>query len=454
MRHTRMHIWNDETEALAQAIERYARDRMRLDPPPLDGPKPASELQERVGQTVTPEGLGPLEALRVFREELAPACISVDHPMFTAFVPAAPTEAAMLFDLVVGASSICGVSWLEAAGAVYAENQALRWLADLAGLPPEAGGCFVSGGSSGNLSGLVAARDRAKRERSDRPARWMIAAGDDAHSSIRSAAKVMDVEVITASSDERGRLTGEALARTLDAGEADGLFAVVATAGTTNLGIVDDLAGVADVAAKRGLWLHVDAAYGGAGLAAPSVRGLFEGIERADSLVIDPHKLLFSPFDCAALLYRDPRIAQAAHTQEAAYLDDINQAAEWNPSHYAYQLTRRVRGLPFWFSLASHGTDAYRDALEAVFGLTREAAEAIRTRPYLQLALDPELSVVVFRRRGWEDRDYVEWCDRLLREQVAFSQPTTLGGERLMRFCFANPRTTLADVERVLDTMA
>ena len=153
-----MHQQDTSTEILTQAILRYAVERIRMDPPTLDGPKPEATLRAMTGKAITTEGMGGLEALRIFTDVLAPACISVDHPRFLSFVPAAPTEAATLFDLVVGASSICGTSWLEAAGAVFAENEALRWLADLAGFPDSAGGVFVAGGTAGNLSALVAAR--------------------------------------------------------------------------------------------------------------------------------------------------------------------------------------------------------------------------------------------------------------------------------------------------------
>jgi glutamate/tyrosine decarboxylase-like PLP-dependent enzyme len=449
-----MHRYEDKTEVLAHAILEYATWRIKAEPA-LDGPRAVSELLAGAGQTITEQGLGGIEALRVFTEELAPHTISTDNPMNWAFVPAAPTKASVLFDLIVGASSIIGSSWLEGSGAVFAENQALRWLADLAGFPEEAGGVFVSGGSAGNLSGLVAARHAAAQRRDGRPARWKMAATDDAHSSVWMAAQVMDVDVIPVHTDDTGRLTGETLRSKL--GEADtdtdGLFAVVATAGTTNAGIVDDLKGISDVCEERGLWLHVDGAYGGAGLAAPSIRHLYEGIEKADSLVIDPHKLLFAPYDCAALLYRDPAPAARAHTQEASYLDDINSAEEWSPSHYAYHLTRRVRGLPFWFSLATYGTTAYTEAIETVLQLTRDTAEEIRSRPGLELVLDPQVTVVVFRREGWGDADYTAWCETLLQEQKAFVLPTTWRGERLMRFCFVNPNTTVEAVRSVLDTM-
>ena len=160
-----MHRLDADNEVLIQAVIRYAVERLRMDPPPLDHPRSEEELRAMAGHTVTPGGVGGLEALRIFSEVLAPACISIDHPRFLSFVPSAPTEAATLFDLVVGAGGMFGGTWMESSGAVFAENEALRWLADLAGLPPSAGGVFVSGGSAGNLSALVAARFRVAARR-------------------------------------------------------------------------------------------------------------------------------------------------------------------------------------------------------------------------------------------------------------------------------------------------
>lgn len=445
-----MHEYADDTEALTRAIVAYARDRI-AHPQPLDRPVPADELERRAGRTITPDGIGGEEALRIWSEVLATATISPDHPAFLAFVPAAPTKASVLFDLAISASATYAGSWLEGAGAVWAENQALRWIADLAGLPEGAGGCFVSGGTAGNLSALVAAR-HAAAARGPRPARWTIACADTAHSSVVSAARVMDVDVLAVLTDDRGRLTGERLEETLQA--AEGVFAVVASAGSTNAGVVDDLAGIADVCQRRGLWFHVDAAYGGAALAAPSVRDRFRGVERADSFIVDPHKWLFAPYDACALLYRDPALARAAHRQDASYLDALNATGDWNPSDFAYHLSRRGRGLPMWFSLATYGTDAYRDAVERVLSLTQEVAGEIAARPELDLVTEPELSVVLFRRRGWEPEAYERWWRSLLEAQVGFVQPTSWRGEKLARLCLVNPRTTIEHVRTILDAMA
>jgi len=449
-----MHEYTDETEALTRAIVAYARGRI-ANPQPLDRPASPDELERRAGRTISPGGIGGEEALRIWAEVLAPTVMSTDHPSFLAFVPGAPTKASVLFDLVISASSSYGGSWLEGAGAVWAENQVLRWIADLAGMPDESGGCFVSGGTAGNLSALVAARHAASVARGgSRPARWRLACADTVHSSVASAARVMDVDLVTVAHDERGRLTGGALAEALGASDPDGVFAVVASAGSTNAGVVDDLEGVAAVCREAGAWFHVDGAYGGAGLLAPSVRERFRGVEHADSFIVDPHKWLFAPFDACALLYRDPAMARSAHRQDASYLDTLNASSEWNPSDFAHHLSRRARGLPLWFSVATYGTDAYRDAVERVLAVTREAAEEIRRRPELELVLDPELSVVLFRRLGWAPEDYEAWWPRALAAQVGFVQPSSWEGEKVARLCFVNPRTTIEHVRAILGTMA
>ena len=457
-----VHSHDLATEELTAAIGRYSVARMRLDPPPLDHPRSPEDLRAAAGPTITPSGLGGLEALRVFEEVLAPACISVDHPRFLSFVPAAPTEASMLFDLVVGASSVYAGSWLEGAGAIHAENEALRWIADLAGLPASAGGVFVSGGTSGNLSALIAARWRWRQQadgRLDRT-RGLIVASAGAHSSIVQAAQAMDADVVKVPAEPRGRMLGPALASTIEGLTAEDrtrVFAVVATSGTTNAGVVDDLSGAADVAEQLGTWLHIDGAYGGAALAAASVRHLFAGIERADSFIVDPHKWLFAPFDSCALLYRDPTIARAAHTQHAEYLDvlhaDDAAVEPWNASDYAHHLSRRARGLPLWFSLATHGTEEYSRSVETTLDTTRGAARLIEQCPVTELLMEPELSVVLFRRTGWAAVDYQTWSDAELAAGRSFVVPTRWQDETVLRFCIVNPRTTLDDIGAILATL-
>ena len=453
-----MHSYTPEDDRTARALVAYCLDRVAMDAP-LDRPLSPAELDALAGGSITADGIGGEEALRLWADVLGPACLSVDHRRYLSFIPNAPTKAATYFDMLVAASNVYGGSWLEGSGAVYAENQALRWLADLAGLPAGAGGCFVQGGTIGNLSALVAARESALHRRGGRrPERWAVCVTDETHSSVKHALRVvMDVDVVDVPGDGSGRMTGAALHATvadLPVHVRDGVFAVVATAGTTNLGVVDDLAGIAEVTRRYGWWLHVDGAYGGAGLAAPSVRPLFDGIEQADSFIVDPHKWLFAPFDACALIYRDPVQARAAHTQHAGYLDPVTVEGEWNPSDFAIQLTRRARGLPFWFSLAVYGTNAYRDALERTLDVARAGADLIRDAPHLRLLVEPELTVLIFERHDWNAEDYATWSARLLAEQTAFVTPTRHRNQVCTRFAVVNPLTTPDDLALIIDSMA
>ena len=218
--------------------------------------------------------------------------------------------------------------------------------------------------------------------------------------------------------------------------------------------MIDDLDAVADACDATGAWFHADGAYGAAALAAPSVRERFSGIERADSLIVDPHKWLFAPFDVCALLYRDPRIAKAAHTQHAEYLDVLHEDdGDWNASDYAHHLSRRARGLPFWFSLATYGTDAYREAIETTLRVAHAGAELIRASEHCELVLEPELSVVVFRRRGWGAAEYAAWSTQQLAEETAFVVPSAWNGETVLRYCVVNPNTTVDDLAAIIDSL-
>ena len=451
-----MHSITADSEKLREAILDYARTRMSYDAVPLDAPATLEYLQTHASNTVNEAGLGGDAALAVFTDVLAPACLSTDHPGYVSFIPTAPTAAATAFDLVVSASSIYGGSWMEGAGAVFAENEVLAWLAAEVGLPDSAGGVFVQGGTLGNLSALVAARHTAQVALSaagkPRPARWKFVCSAEAHSSLKAAANVMDVDIVKASVGADGRLTGAAVEQAL--GEAgDGVFAVVATAGTTNFGIVDRLREVGDVAKAHGLWYHIDGAYGLAAILAPETRALFDGTELADSFIVDPHKWLYAPFDACALVYRVPALAKAAHAQHGEYLDTLTDSGEWNPSDYAYNLTRRVRGLPLWFSLATYGVGAYREAIAQNIRVTHEIADIIRANEKLRLVREPELSVVVFEREGWQLADYEAWSQRLLESGLGLVVPSSHQGRPNTRFAIINPDTTTELLVKILDSM-
>ena len=458
----RMHRFDP---AMTQMILDYVRERLALAEAPVDGLGDRTTLEAAVAGLIGPGPREAREVLDVYIDALADTVLSADSPRYLAFIPAAPTKAALLFDMIVSAASLQGCSWLEAAGVVVAENQALRVLADAAGLPSGAGGVFVSGGSAGNLSALVVARDVARYARDHASvdggrrgaATPAVVVSDQAHSSVAATLNITAMDAIVVPTSQ-GRLDAQALRRGLvDLPEEDlrRVVAIVATAGTTNAGIIDDIAAAADVAEEHGWWLHVDGAYGGAGLLAPAIRPRYAGIERADSIVMDPHKWWFAPYDCAALLYREPRLAKAVHTQDASYLDVIHEHDDdVNPSDLAYHLTRRARGLPLWFSMAVNGLDAYRDAVQQGIDIARYAAARITEAGHLRLVMEPELSVVLFTRVGWTLADYEAWSATLLASQCAFVTHSKWQGEPVGRLAFLHPGTTPAMVDEVLGTLA
>ena len=451
-----MHEVNDDSIKLREEVFAYARKRLEYDPAPLDGPQSPAWLKENAGKTISESGIGGHKALEIFSEVLAPATISTDHPNYLSFIPSAPTEASKLFDLIVSASAIYGGSWMEGAGAVYAENEVLAWLASEVGLPKTAGGVFVQGGTLGNLSALVAARHSAAKKRTDagiaQPTKWKFICSAEAHSSLKSAAAVMDVEIIKAKVDESGHLRGDSVAAALSQA-GDGVFAIVATAGTTNFGIVDKLEEIGSVANEKNIWFHVDGAYGLAGILSPESRHLFAGVEKADSFIVDPHKWLFAPFDACALIYREPKLGHDAHTQHGEYLDTLTESGDWNPSDYAYNLTRRPRGLPLWFSLATHGVASYREGVRKNISLAKQIADEIKRRPDLELVREPELSVVVFTKNDWDLAKYDAWSAKLLARGEAFVVPSSHLGKPNARFAIVNPRTELNALIAILDSM-
>ncbi len=457
-----MHEIDIDLVEMTLDVMKYAIQRITDTNPPLGTPKSEKELKSLVGETVTRKGIGGENAFRLFRDVLVKASVSIDHPRHLAFVPASPTRAAVMFDLVTSATSVHGAFWMEGAGCIFAENEAMRWLVSLTGLPEGAFGVFTSGGTEANLSAMVTARDDWRRHDASRAnVRGIVVTSAGAHSSVKAMAKVIDADVVMI--DTEGRLEGEMLAdclKRMPLEERKRVFAVVATAGTTNAGIIDDLSGIGKICKSKNVWFHVDAAYGGAALAVRSVRHLFNGIEMADSVTIDPHKWLFSPYDCGAVIYRQPELARRAHSQSGSYLDIFHDegARGFNPSDYQIQLTRRVRGLPLWFSLALHGTDRYEKAISRGIELAQIAGKLITEARHTELVLPPNLSCVLFRRIGWRPEEYKAWTYMNHRVGFALVAPTqwrTNGEfETVARFCFINPDTTEKDIKAILATMA
>jgi aromatic-L-amino-acid/L-tryptophan decarboxylase len=440
-----MHEPSPEDVAAAQRVLSWSlgrlADRRAVLPPVI----PAAALPE-----LSEDGMGIEAAIELLLGTVVPSASPADHPRYLAFIPGSPTVAATIADMALCAAMVYGGSRLEAGAAAEAEDAVIRWLADVVGLPPTAGGTFVSGGSIANLSALVAARGARRAT----PRQQAIVVGAAAHSSLAAAARIMGCELLIAPpADEYGRLTGATLETALAGRDLDEIVAVVATAGATNNGAVDDLGGVAAACRERGIWLHIDGAYGGAALLSNRTRHLFAGIEWADSFIVDPHKWLYTPFDCAAVLYRDAAAARRALAQRADYLDWVRDEGAGDPSDLAIHLTRRVRGVPLWVSLQAYGWRAYAEAVDHCFAIAQYAAQRVAQLPHLELVLDPALTVLLVRRRGWGDAEYDTWSARAIQQGLAFVVPTKHHDETVLRLCFVNPLTTRADVDLVLENL-
>jgi aromatic-L-amino-acid/L-tryptophan decarboxylase len=425
---------------LADRAARFIADRLHGTGVGVVGDRAALEAQ--LAGTITDAGLGLDDAWNVFRDVVTPNNIGLDSARFLAFIPMSPSAASVWMDAMVGAANFSAESWLEGAGAVAAENQVIDLLCDAAGFPADAGGCFMSGGSIGNLSALAVARAHAGHRRA-------VAVADTAHASVDNALHLLGLESLVVPTGPDCRLTGEALRRTV--GDRHDVGIVVAAGGSTNAGIIDDLSGCADVAAALGAWLHVDGAYGISALLLPELRHRFAGIERADSFIVDPHKWLFAPAGSCALVYRRPALARQVHTQHGPYIDILRTDDDaYNPCDLGYQLTRRASGLPIWFALALHGIDAHRDAIRVGITVAAAMADALEASPVTDLLMRPELGVVLFRREGWAAADWQRWATGLLDAGVAFVAPSTYKGEPVGRLVFMHPRTPMSIIDELM----
>jgi len=404
------------------------------------GDKPA--LDAALAGSITDAGLGLDQAWQRFAEIVAPNNIGLDSDRFLAFIPLSPSVASVWMDTIVSAGSFPAESWLEGAGAVVAENQVIDLFCRTAGMPDSAAGCFMSGGSIGNLSALAVGRERSQGRRK-------VAIADTAHASVDNALHLLGLEPLIVPTGPDCRLTGEAVRETI--GDRTDVGIVVATAGSTNAGVIDDLAGCADVAADVGAWFHVDGAYGLAALLLPELRDRFDGLERADSFIVDPHKWLFATGGSCLLAYRHPDLARQVHTQHGPYIDVLRTADDvFNPCDLGYQLTRRATGLPLWFAMALHGVDAHRDGIRRGIELANTMADALEANPTTQLIMRPELGVVLFRRDGWGGERWAKWAKDLLASGTAFVAPTTHKGETVGRLVFMHPTTPMSVLDEVM----
>jgi aromatic-L-amino-acid decarboxylase len=393
-------------------------------------------------------GRDPQEILAQLERDVFPNNLHVDHPRFFAFVPGPNNFVSAMADALSAGFNVFNGTWFGGSAAAALELGVVRWLGRVCGFPAEAGGLFVSGGSMANLTALVAARHARLNDRIEGA---VVYFSDQTHSSVERALRVIGFapgQIRKIESDSEFKLQLESLRAAVADDRTQGLrpFCIVANAGTTNTGAVDPLPVLADFAAADKLWLHVDGAFGAAALLSERGRALLQGLERADSISLDPHKWLFQSFECGCVLVRDAALLKSAFQIKADYLRDVHRVVEeFNPCDYGVQLTRSFRALKLWLSLETFGLAAFREAIGRGFELAELAERELRARDGWEILSPAQMATVCFRF-GKDDELQTRLVDAMLHDSYALLTSTTLRGATSLRLCTINPRTTDQDI--------
>lgn len=392
----------------------------------------------------------------IFRDVL-PFTSRTGHPRYFAFVPSAGTWPGALGDFIASACNVYAGSWMESAGPTQLETEVLDWFKEWVGYPAEASGSLVTGGSAANLTALACARETLVGSMRDD---LVVYVSDQAHSSLARGARTLgfrpdQVRVLPVGEDLR--LKPATLEAAIAADEAGGRrpFLAVANAGATSAGAIDPIGELAAICEERGIWLHVDAAYGGFAVLTERGRAALEGISLADSITLDPHKWLYQPYECGCLLVRDGPSLRRAFEISSDYLRDADAALrEVNFADLGLQLTRTTRAFKLWLSLRMFGLDAFRSSIDRCLDLAELARDRIEASEQLELAAPLSLGVVCFRRRPQPGEDDEVLTDGLVaaleQSGVGFISSTRVHGRPALRLCILNHTSGAEDVERVL----
>jgi glutamate/tyrosine decarboxylase-like PLP-dependent enzyme len=451
-----------------QAVAWVLRHDQTLPSQPIGRPASRAELEALLGEPPPEHGRDFGHVLAEFQEKVAPYACRVNHPRFLAFVPGAPTFLSVLGDLLCAGTNFFAGVWLEAAGPAQVELVVLDWFKTFLGYPPEAGGILTGGGSEANLTALLVAREPVPfAER----ARAVLYLAEQRHWSIDRAARVIGLrpeQLRPVPADAHFRLQPLALAELVQQDRAAGRrpWAVVANAGATNTGTVDPLAALAELCREQHLWLHVDAAYGWPAVLTPAGRAALQGIDRADSVTLDPHKWFGQTFEAGCVLVREGRRLADTFALRPDYMQDVEPAAdEVNFADFGLALTRRFRALKIWLSVKVLGVSWFRGLIDRCCRLAELAQALLERSPAFEILCPRQLSIVCFRYvpAGWSprgereeqqlDRLNLTLIDELRATGRAFLSSTRLRGRVALRFCFVNWRTTAADVEEIVQLL-
>jgi glutamate/tyrosine decarboxylase-like PLP-dependent enzyme len=415
----------------------------------------ARELRAALGGPPPEEPGDPDRALDELFDGVLPFSQYGDHPRFFARIGSPSNYVSVLADAAAAGFNVFTGSWTGGSGAATVELVVLDWLRQICGMPIGTEGVLVTGGSVATLAALGAARTARLDGRADPAA--VVYLSDQAHSSVARALRILGFapeQVRVLESDERQRLAAAAVEEAVAADRAAGRrpFCLVATAGTTSTGAVDPLDALADLCAQHDLWLHVDGAYGAAAALAPGARALLAGLERADSLVLDPHKWLFQPYEVGCVLVRWPGLLEETFALEGAYLRDT-LSGEVQFRNRSPQLTRGGRALKVWLSVRVFGLAAFRAAVERGIALAEHAEALLRERPGWEIVSPAQLAIVCFRRAGRDDAAQSRLSAAMVADGFAAPSTTDVRGRVALRLCTINPRTTEDDVRATIERL-
>ena len=417
-------------------------DQLMEDPP--ENGQPAEEVLEQVAH------------------DILPFTTRLDHPRCFGFIPSSPTWPGVLADFMAAGYNINACTWLVASGPSQVELVVIDWFRQWLGYPERAGGVLTSGGSAASVNAFVAARENAGH-----PENATVYMSNQSHSAQIRAARIVGIRpghIRMIPIDGLYRLDMEALMRAVSDDRAAGLHpvAVCANAGATSTGAIDPLEEMADYCAEEGIWLHVDAAYGGFAAVTDKGKKLLRGIARADSVGLDAHKWFFQPYEAGCLMVKDVSTLEAAFGIHHDVLQDTIWGADHpNFSDRGLQLSRSFRALKIWMSVKVFGMKAFRQAVSMGMDLAARAEDHVRESPLLELLNPASLGVVCFRFNPGKDNIDERGLEQVNRtilarvfwEDPAFLSSTTLNGIFALRLCIINHNTTWEDVRETLEAV-
>jgi aromatic-L-amino-acid decarboxylase len=451
--HARLELTPEELRDLGYAaVDEMVRHYYALHDLPVTTTRSRSDLEVMLREPIPDTPTAPQDVLQQTIEDVFGNVMFTEHPRFFAFVPGPSNGVSAVADMLVAGYNAFAGTWMEASGAAMIEVLVLDWLRDLIGMPKSTGGVFTSGGSMANLQAIHVAR-HVKLGEDD--TNGVLYYSDQTHSSVDRATRVLGLrpdQVRRLPANEHFQLDVDTLRTAIREDKAAGRvpFCVVANAGTTNTATVDPLPELADLCAAEGVWLHIDGAYGAASILADQGRDLLQGIDRADSVTVDPHKWLFQPYEMGCLLVRDRRQLREAFLLVPEYLADTAKGEEdVNFYDYGVQLTRGFKALKLWMSLKVFGLDAFREAVTWGFEQGEIVEALLRQQPHWQIVTGAQMGVINFRYvpdidLSDSDLDGLQQAivNGIVASGYAMVATTVLKGQKVIRLILINPRTT------------